>query len=71
MFSVYTHKHDGRETRDVQGLALPRGLWILRDKSVMEREMEKKRSLPKPQGTVPQSHPSVTDKRAVSPALIP
>ncbi len=69
---VFTHTQDGRETCDMQGLALPRGLWILRDKSVMEREMEKKeRSLPKPQGIVPQSHPSVTDRRAVSPALIP
>ncbi len=36
-----------------------------------KEKWRKKGSLSKPQGTVPQSHPSVTDRRAVSPALIP
>ncbi len=47
----------------MQGLALPRGLWILRDKSVMEREMEKKGVPAQTPGDSP-TIPSICDWQA-------
>lgn len=64
---THTHTHDGREKCDAQGLALPRGLWILRDKSAAERERNvKKREREVPAQTPGDSPtiPSICDWQA-------